>query len=249
MAVKPIRSDVEQIARTRILITSMTIYLLCMGFMALGDRIYDGTPHLVYSRLATVPLFILLVLRWTRLVRVLPPQILRDARQLWGMGRYRAALEAFEKVLSLKGPVVAKIDRSRRLLQNGLSIGVAQEAMLGIGRCRMQLNEVDRAVEALAHVQTQLPRRADIAIELCEGLLRLNRREEAGRVLREALPHMDAVDVQTLGDQPDLLSLLQGAPLPRRSSFHRKILAHRALLTGLIGIAVVHGLHLYLGLF
>ena len=243
-------SDVERMAKTRILIASLLLYLLCVGFMYLGDRIYAGTEYLLYSRLAVIPLFLLLLRRWQRLVRVKPPAALQEARQVMALGRHRAAREKFENLLQ-KVPVkdVVRLDRARRVLQDGLAVRMEQEIVLEVGRCSLNLGELDRAVEELGRAQAQLPRRADVAIDLAEALARAGKTEQAAATLREALPHMDAMDQRTLAEQPALLRLLGDSPIPPRSSFHRKIVLERLLLVLLVAAALVHAGHLYLGVF
>jgi tetratricopeptide (TPR) repeat protein len=244
------RSDPELFARTRVLIVSLVIYLVTMGFMALGDRIYLGSPYLIYSRLAAIPFFLLLVLRWLRLVRVRPPEALREARQLLGLNRYRAARDKLTQLSAQLSPAqTRRVDRARRLLQDGLAVPVADEIQLEIGRCSLQLGELDRATRELEEVRARLPARADVAIDLAEALSRSSDDEGAARVLRQALPYVDAVDRETLGEQPKLLQLLGDEPLPRRSVFCRRIALERVVLGVLIAGAVVHGAHLYLGLF
>ena len=112
MAVRQPPSDVEKLAKNRILIASMLLYLLCVGFMTLGDRIYAGTEYLLYSRLAVIPFFLLLLRRWQRLVRIKPPPALREARQVMALGRHRAAREKFLQVPSaVPAGELARIDR------------------------------------------------------------------------------------------------------------------------------------------
>ena len=243
-------SDVERMAKTRILIASLLLYLLCVGFMTLGDQIYAGTEYLVYSRLAVIPFFLLLLRRWQRLVRVKPPMALSEARQVMALGRYRAAREKFELVMQVV-PVkeVIRLDRARRVLQDGLAVRVEQEISLEVGRCSLNLGELDRAVEELGRVQAQLPRRADVAIDLAEALARGGKTGQAATALKEALPHMDAMDQRTLAEQPSLQRLLGDESIPPRSSFHGKIVLERLLLALLVAGALVHAAHLYLGLF
>lgn len=243
-------SDVEKLAKTRILIASLLLYLLCMAFMALGDRLYAGTDYLLYSRLAVIPFFLLLLRRWQRLVRVRPPPALRQARQLVAIGRHRTAREKFAQLTEeVPAKEIGRLDRSRRVLQDGLAISVEQEVLLEMGRCSLELGELERAVEELGKVQAQLPRRADVAIDLAEALARTGSSEEASRVLREALPYMDAVDQQTLTEQPRLYRLLGDGSVPPSSSFGRKILLERGLLALLVAAALAHAGHLYLGLY
>jgi tetratricopeptide (TPR) repeat protein len=250
MAVKPPRSDVEKLAKTRILIASLILYLLCMAFMALGDRLYGGTDYLLYSRLAVIPFFLLLLRRWQRLVRVRPPPALVEARRVLSLGRHRAAREKFERLeRDLPAKEIRRIDRSRRVLQDGLAITVAQEVLLETGRCSLHLGELERAIDELGRAQAQLPRRSDVAIDLAEALSRAGRSEQAARVLRGALLHMDAVDQQTIVDQPALFRLLGDESIPLRSSFHAKIVLERALLALLVVGALAHAGHLYLGLY
>jgi tetratricopeptide (TPR) repeat protein len=244
------RSDLELLARTRVLIASLVIYLLTMGFMALGDRIYLGSPYLVYSRLAAIPFFLLLVVRWLRLVRVRPPQALREVRQLIGLNRYRAARDKLSQLSGQLDPrEIRRVDRARRLLQDGLAVPVADEIQLEIGRCSLQLGDLDRAIQELRDACSRLPARADVAIDLAEALSRAGDDEAARLALRKALPYMDAVDRQDLAEQPQLMQLLEDTPPPRRSVFFGRITLERVVLGLLIAAAVVHGAHLYLGLF
>jgi hypothetical protein len=60
---------------------------------------------------------------------------------------------------------------------------------------------------------------------------------------------MDQLDVESLREQPALLALAAGSPLPARSPVARRILLERLVAAGLICAAVVHAMHLYLGLF
>lgn len=252
MAVTRARSDVEIFARTRVLIASVAIYLLTVGFMALGDRLYGGTGHLLYSRLAALPFFLLLALRWVRLVRVRPPEALREARQLIARGRLRAARDKLAGiVLGSGGNSVdpRRIDRARRILQDGLAVPIADEITLEIGRCSLELGELERAVDELGRAFARLPARADVGIDLAEALSRAGQSDRAAEVLLACLPYMDATDRQTLLEQPALLRLLGERELPRRSVFWRKIALERAVLALLVLVAAVHGMHLYLGLF
>jgi tetratricopeptide (TPR) repeat protein len=242
------RSDVELLARTRVLIASMAIYLLTMGFMALGERLYQGTEYLTVVRLAAIPFFLLLVIRYLRLVRVRPPPLLLEARQLVAMNRFRAAREKLAQLVESKTPT-RRIDRARRLLQDGLAVPVAAEVLLESGRCSLHLGELDRAVDELGRAHARLPARADVAIDLAEALQRAGREEEAARVLEQSARYLDAVDWQTLAEQPALFRLLGETPPPRRSAFYPRILLERLVLAVLVGIALVHAAHLYLGLF
>ena len=248
MAVSHAVSDVERLAKGRIFIASAVIYLLCMGFMAIGDQLYAGSGYLLYSRLATIPFFLLLLRCYQRLVRVRPPAILQEARQIMSMGRHRAARERFAEVRRLHAEL-KRLDRARRILQDGLAVTVEQEALLEMGRCSLNLGELERAVDELGSAHAQLPRRADVAIDLAEALARSGQEARAAGLLRQALPDMDAVDRETLSEQPALTRLLEDAVPPRHSSFRNKILFERALLAILLGVAIVHGLHIYVGLF
>ena len=243
---QPPRSDAEMLARTRVLAGSVMVYLLCMGFMALGDHFYVDTPYLLYSRLATLPFFLLLVRRWIGLVRVRPPQVLLEARKLMELGRHEAARERFASAQNQEPALAARVNRARRLLQDGLAVTLLQETQLEIARCSLLLDEVDRAVSEMGEVQAQLPLRADVALELAEALRRAGKQQQAEAVLREALPQMDAVDRETLVECPQLLELLGDTPLPSRSQFYRKIIRDRLVLLGLVVLAILHGLHLYL---
>jgi len=248
MAVSHPRSDVEIIARTRILIASVVIYLLTVAFMALGDRLYAGSDYLVYSRLAALPFFALLLIRWVRLVRVRPPRELLEARRLVAMNRLGAARTKLEALRA--GPLpTRRIDRARRLLQDGLAVPVADEILLEIGRCSLLLGQLDRAIEELGRAWERLPVRADVAIDLADAFHRAGKTEQAAATLRQGLAFVDAVDLQTLGEQPALMRLLGDARLPTRSAFWRRIQLERCLLGLLLAAAAVHGMHLYLGLF
>ncbi len=219
---RPPRSDAELLARTRVLIAFVVIYLICMGFMALGDMITIGTPNLLYSRLATLPFFLLLVRLWIKLIRVTPPTILKQARNLVGLGKLDAACDRYEQLIP-QGAEMGNVDRARRILQDGLAVSVAQEAQLEIGRCNLLAGRLDLAVEQLAAVFAQLPARADIAIELAEALSRRGEDHRAAQVLRQGQPYMDAMDKRSLTDQPTLQKLLD-TPFPTRSVFAAKIL-------------------------
>ena len=245
------RSDAERLARTRVLIASLAIYLLCMGFMALGDAFYSGTPHLTWSRLATIPFFILLVRRFTTLVRVRPPSILLEARQLLALNKPRAAREKFaEAAAALEGSRdCQRIDRSRRLLQDGLAVPVLAETQIEQGRCSLLLGELERAVTELERAQAELPARSDVAMDLAEALSRSGQNERAAEVLRAALPFMDELDLQTLRDQPSLDRLVGDAPRPLRSRLAGRILLERLVLGALCAGAIAHGAHLYLRLY
>lgn len=245
------RSDAERLARTRVLIGAIVIYLLCMGFMAIGDVLYGATPHLTWSRLATIPFFILLVRRFTTLVRVRPPAILVEARQLLALNKPRAARDKYaEAAIELeRSRDRARIDRSRRLLQDGLAVPVLVEIQIEQGRCSLLLGELERAIAELERANAELPARADVAIDLAEALSRSGQDARAGEVLRAALPHMDELDLQTLRDQPSLVRLLGDAPYPARSRLAGKILLERALLGVLLAGALAHAAHLYLRVF
>lgn len=243
------RSDAEQLARTRILLGSVVVYLLAMAFMWAGDHFYEGTRYLWYTRLATVPFFLLLLRRWTSLVRVRPPALIVEARRLTQLGRHAAARDSYQQARQLEPPVVRQINRARRILQDGLAVTVAQEVLLEQGRCSLALGELERAVSELAEVQALLPARAEVAMDLAEALCRADQPERAAQVLRQALPRMDAEDQQTLREQPQLLRLLDDAPLPARSAMWPKIMRERAVLALTVAAALVHGAHLYLGLF
>jgi tetratricopeptide (TPR) repeat protein len=243
-----VRSDVEILARTRVLLFSLLIYLLAMVFLELGDRIYGGTEYVTYSRLATIPFFLLLVRRWQRLVRVRPPAILAEARQLETLERHRAARERYEQVRQL-GDETHRVDRARRILQDGLAIPVAAEAQLEMGRCSTSLGEIERAARELRQAHQLVPARAEIAIELAECLDRIGHADEAAQVLISALPYMDASDRATLEQSPALQRLLGDHQPPRRSVFWRKLVLERLAVAVLVVLAIAHGLHLYLGLF
>jgi hypothetical protein len=243
-----VRSDAERLARTRVLIAFLIIYLLCIGFLALGDRLYLGTRYVIWTRLATVPFFLLLLRRWLRLVRVRPPEILVQARQLVALNKPAAAREKFIEAQRSLGPATARLDRARRVLQDGLAVTVEQETRIEQGRCSLLLGELEQATAELGRISAELPSRADVAIDLAEALDRSGREQAAIEALRVALPYMDAVDVQTLCEQPSLLRLAPG-PLPARSLFWRKILLEKLLAAGLLAGSVVHALHFYLRLF
>ncbi len=240
------RSDVEIMARTRILMGSILIYLLCMGFMAIGDHFYEGTRFVLYSRLATIPLFLLLLRRWVGMVRVRPPQLLLEARKLMQMGRFTDARDRFATAQHRDPGQARRVNRARRLLQDDLAVTLSQETQLEMGRCSLALDEVDRAVAELGEAQSQLPLRADVAMELADAMRRAGSTERAVELMEAAVPHMDAVDRQMLEEQPPLLELLGDTPLPARSRFHRKINRDRVILLVLVALAVAHGLHLYL---
>jgi tetratricopeptide (TPR) repeat protein len=247
---RKLRSDAERLARTRVLIASVVIYLLCMAFMAAGDQLYAGTRYILYSRLATVPLFLLLVRRWVGLVRVRPPQALAEARRLAALGRQRAARERFAELARAgEDRGTKRLDRARRILQDGLAVPVALELELEMGRCSLALGELERALQELSRAQARLPRRADVALDLARALALSGDEQRAARVLREALPWTDAIDRDTLRGQPRLLQLLAGAPLPAHSAMRPRLLREQALLALLLCGAIVHGLHLYAGVF
>jgi len=243
-------SDAERLAHTRLLIAFLVIYLLCVGFMALGDRLYLGTRYVIYTRLATIPFFLLLLRRWLLMVRVRPPAVLLEARQLLALNKPSAARDKFAEVARL-GPQAARLDRARRLLQDGLAVSVEQEARIEQGRCSLLLGELQRATGSseLGGVYAELPTRADVAIDFAEALRRSGQEQRAAEVLRSAIPHMDQLDVESLREQPALLALAAGSPLPARSPVARRILLERLVAAGLICAAVVHAMHLYLGLF
>jgi hypothetical protein len=242
------RSDAEILARTRILIASLVIYLLSIAFMTLVDRLYVGAIHPVLSRLAVVPFFLLLLRRYVTRVRVRPPEILLEARRLVEMGRPQAARERYEALLAEIPPGVAKLERARRILQDGLAITVEQEARLGVARCSALLGELDRAEKDLSRLVLELPSRAEVALELAETQVRSGRTELAAQTLGAALPHLDRSDRRSLAESPTLARLAPGPP-PARSAFSRRILGERLLLAALLAGAVAHGLHFYLGLF
>jgi len=246
-----VRSDAARLARTRLLIAFVVIYLLAVGFMALGDRIYGGGPNVVYSRLATVPFFLLLMVRLLRLVRVPSPAALWEARQLVAAGQPAAARDRLTRIVDEPdGPEASRLLRARRLLYDGLAIDLRQEARLEIGRCSLLLGETDRAVRELASLVEELPARADIAIELSDALARSGDEQRASEVLRVAVPGMDDLDRRTLRDQQNLGRLLGEAPLPGRPGpLQPRLLRERLLLGGLLAVALAHALHLYLGLF
>lgn len=243
-----IRSDAEILARTRVLIASVAIYLVCVAFIALGDHFYGGTRYAVHARLATLPLFFLLLRLWIRLVRVHPPPLLLQARRLMASGHPQKARDRFAEAAQL-GQEAARLNRARQLLQDGLAVRVSDEALLETGRCSLLLGETDRAIKELTQAAQGLPLRADVALDLAEALLRVDNSKGAAEVLQRALPLMDAHDRQTLRNQPKLLDLLQGAPLPSHSAFHPRIVRERLLLLVMTAGAVIHGLHHYLGLF
>ena len=237
----------ELMARTRILMGSIAVYLLCMAFMALGDHFYEGTRFVLFSRLATIPFFLLLLRRWMSMVRVNPPQMLLEARKLMQMGRFSDARDCFDMARHREPAQAARVDRARRILQDGLAVPVALEAQMEMGRCSLALDDLDQAAHDLGEVQAQLPLRADVAMELADVLRRLEGKDQqAVSLLEAAVPQMDAVDKETLEEQPQLLELLGDTPLPSRSLFYRKIIRDRLILLGLVVLAVAHGLHLYL---
>lgn len=240
------RSDVELMARTRVLMGSILVYLLCMAFMAVGDHFYEGTRYVLFSRLATIPFFLLLLRRWMSMVRVRPPQRILEARKLMQMSRFSDAREQFEMARHREPALTARVDRARRLLQADLAVSLAQETQLEMGRCSLALDDTDRAISELEEAQAQLPLRADVAMELADVLRRAGKDQQAVDLLEAAVPQMDAVDIETLKEQPQLLELLGDTPLPARSLFYRKIVRDRVILLGLVVLAVAHGLHLYL---
>ena len=244
------RSDVEIFARTRALTASLVIYLATVGFLVLGDSLYAGTEHHIYSRLAAAPFLLLLVIRWLRLVRVRPPEALYEARQLMDRNRFSAARERLEHLAATLAPAQARrVNRARRLLQDGLAVPINDEIQLEIGRCSLHLGELQRAIDDLTRARTRLPTRADVAIDLADALRRYGDTGQAERVLRQSLPYMDAVDRQTLLADPELMGLLGGQPLPVRSVFRRRIILERVFFYVLLATAVIHGAHLYLGIF
>ncbi len=240
------RSDAELLARARVLIGSIGVYLLCMGFMALGDHFYYGTKYVLYTRLATIPFFLFFLRRWVSLVRVSPPQLLQEARKLMQMKRYEDAREHFEMARHREPALAARVDRARRVLQGALAVTMSQEIDLERARCSVALDELDRAASELRDVARRLPLRADVALELAEALRRTDREDEAAEVLKAAAPHLDAVDRQMLEDQPQLMELLGDTPLPRRSQFYRTVIRDHAILAVTLVLAVLHGLYLYL---
>jgi len=247
-----VSSDAEKLARARVLIAFLVIYLLCVGFLALGERLYGGTSYVIYTRLATLPFLFLLVRRWVALVRVRPPAVLLEARQLLGLGKPAAAREKLAEIraaLPGTGREIARLERARRILQDGLAVTVDQECLLEMGRCSLLLGELDRAVSELGEVAAQLPRRAEIAMDLAEALARSGQEARAAETLRAALQHLDAVDQQMLIEQPSLHRLIGDAPLPRHSSLWGRVVGERLIALALLAGVVVHGLHFYLRLF
>jgi hypothetical protein len=242
------RSDAERLARNRVLIAFLIIYLLSIGFLSIGDRLYLGTKYVIWTRLATIPFFLLLLRRWVRLVRVRPPELLVQARQLVALNKPAAAREKFIEAQRLAGPATTRLDRARRILQDGLAVTVEQETRIEQGRCSLLLGELERATSELGQIAAELPARSDVAIDLAEALARSGQGQRATEALQAALPYMDAVDVQTLREQPSLLRLVS-APLPMRSLFYRKVLLEKLLAVGLLAAALAHALHFYLRLF
>lgn len=240
------RSDVELLARTRVLIGSIVVYLLCMAFMATGDHFYEGTKYVLYSRLATIPFFLLLLRRWVAMIRVRPPQLLLEARKLMQMSRFEDARERFDMARHREPALSARVDRARRMLQGGLAVTTSEEIDLERARCSVALDEFDRAESELRKISERLPLRADVAMELAEVLRRADKEEEAASVLEKAAPQMDAVDRQMLSDQPQLMELMGDTPLPRRSQLYGTVIRDRIILGILVGLAVLHGLYLYM---
>ena len=240
------RSDAEMMARTRVLMGSIAVYLLCMGFMAVGDHFYEGTRYVLFSRLATIPFFLLLLRRWVGMVRVRPPQMLLEGRKLMQMGRFSEARDRLAMARHRDPALAARVDRARRMLQDDLAVPMAQEALLEMGRCSVALDEHDRAVSELDEAQALLPLRADVAMELADLLRRVGQEQQAVDLLQAAVPHLDAVDVEVLRDQPQLMELLGDTPLPSRSLFYRKVVRDRLILAGLVALALAHGVFLYL---
>jgi len=243
------RSDAELLARTRVLLSAVLLYLLSMTFLETMSDLYAHSPHLSVARLATLPFFFLVARVWLRLVRVRPPALLLEARRLTTLGRHRAAREKLDKVESAS-PGARRLDRARRLLQGPMAVPLALELDLERGRASLALGELDRAVDELGQVQARLPLRAEVAIDLAEALFRSDQPDRAAAILRGAATHMDRVDIETLKENKALLDLVGGpSALPRRSSFHGRLQAERVVLGGVAALALVHALHFYLGLF
>lgn len=240
------RGDAEKIARNRVLLASLVIYLVCMGFLAAADGLIGARGgNLIYARLAVLPLFVLMLRFWLRRVRVSPPTDLIQARRLSALGRHQAALEKLAEV-DPDSPGAQKLDRARRTLQDGLAVPVADEVDLERGRLNLLIGDCDSASRELSAVYQRQPKRADIAIDLADALARCGRDKEAADALRGAAPWMDAVDQETLQAQPSLMRLLGDTPLPARSAMAPRIWQERALSVLLIAAAVAHGAWFYL---
>ena len=241
------RGDAELMARNRVLIAFLLIYMVCMGFMMGADALIGARGgSLLWARLAVLPLFALLLRFWLRAVRVRPPRALLEVRQLSARGRHASARDQLDMV-DPSSPEARKLDRARRLLQDGLAVPVAHEVNLERGRLSLLLGETERAVQELTAVAEALPHRAEIGIDLADALARDGRDKEAGEALLQALPHMDAVDLQTVREQPSLLRLLGHTPLPTRSRVASKIKRERLMALALLGVAIAHGVWFYLG--
>lgn len=241
------RGDAEQMARNRVLIAFLVIYLVCMAFLAAADAVIGARGgNLLYARLAVVPLFVLLLRLWLRAVRVKPLVEMLKVRQLSARGRHSSARDMLEQV-DPTSKAAAKLDRARRLLQGELAVPVAQEIDLERGRLSLLLGDSERAAKELATVSDTLPHRAEIAMDLADALARDGRKDEAAEALRRALPHMDSVDLQAMREQPSLLRLLGDTPLPVRSAMAARILRERLISGVLLGLAIAHGAWFYLG--
>ncbi len=241
-----LRSDAEQIARNRVLLASLVIYLICMGFMWLSDLLIGARGgNLVYARLAVVPLFVLLLRWWLRTVRVTPPVDLTLARRMAGLGRHEAAREKLAEVDPTSAQAL-RLDRARRLLQDGMAVTVADEVDLERGRLSLMIGDCATAASELGEVARRLPWRAEVAIDLADALTRCGRDREAAQALREAAPWMDPVDQATLRDQPSLMRLMGDTPLPRRSAAAPRIFKERVVTALLICAALAHALWFYL---
>ena len=177
------RGDAELMARNRVLIAFMLIYMVCMAFMMGADALIGPRGgSLLWARLAVLPLFVLLLRFWLRAVRVKPPGELLKVRQLSARGRHASARDQLDNVDSTSTEA-KKLDRARRLLQNGLAVSVAHEVNLERGRLSLLLGETGRAVQELSAVADALPHRAEIAMDLADALARDGRDKEAAEAL------------------------------------------------------------------
>ncbi len=243
---RPVRSDAEKIARNRVLMASLIIYLLCMGFMILADALIGSRGgNLAYARLAVLPLFVLLLRWWLRVVRVRPPEELLQGRKLAAQGRHEAAREQLDQV-DAGSAHARKVDRARRMLQDGMAVTVADEVDLERGRLSLLMGDNATAAAALLEVSERLPHRAEIAIDLADALCRCGKDKEAAQALRGSLKWMDPVDLRTLRGQPSLMRLLGESPLPSRSAMAPRIWRERAVTVLLLAGAVCHAAWLYL---
>lgn len=230
-----LRSDAEIIAKQRVFISLLIIFALAMAFLALGEKFYPRGHHVIWIRLATLPFFLLLLRRWLDYVRVRPPQIIVEARRLLELGRHQAAREKFlEAEKKIDDKIERRINRARKLLQNGLAVDVKSELRLEAARCLLMIDEQVQAVNELRKLQPLLPQRADVGIILADELCRQGQEDEARLVLFSCLPYLDAIDRQDLMGRQRLIFLLGNQPLPNRSFYYGQIIRERIVLTLLI---------------